>query len=143
MIACADTGFLVSLYGHDSQSAAATALVKSKPVFLLTLLGEAEFTNALQLQVFRGQWTRRQARMIQDQFVQHQALGIFRSEPLDPEVWTKALLLSRRHSAKLGTRTLDVLHVAAALVLHPDVFYSFDERQRKLARAERLRVLPA
>lgn len=143
MIAYADTGFLVSLYGQDSHSAVASALVKFRPVFLLTPLGEAEFANATQLQVFRGQWTRHQARLVQDQFVQHQALGVFRLEPLGPEVWTKALLLSRRHSAKLGTRTLDVLHVAAALALNPDAFYSFDERQRKLARAERLRVLPS
>ena len=43
MIAYADTGFLVSLYGQDNHSAAATALVRSKPVFILTALGEAEF----------------------------------------------------------------------------------------------------
>ena len=143
MIAYADTGFLVSLYGQDNHSATASALIKSKPVFLLTPLGELEFANALQLQVFRRQWTRRQARLVQEQFAQHQALGVFRAEPLGPEIWAKALTLSRRLSAKLGTRTLDVLHVAAALLLKPDVFYSFDERQRKLARAERLRVLPA
>lgn len=143
MIAYADTGFLVSLYGQDDHSAAATALVKPKPVFLINSLGEAEFTNAVELQVFRGQWTRREARLIQEQFLQHQAAGVFRVEPLGPEVWEKALVLSRRHSARLGTRTLDLLHVAAALILSPDVFYTFDERQRKLAKAERLRVLPA
>jgi predicted nucleic acid-binding protein len=143
LIAYADTGFLVSLYGQDDHSAAATALVKPKPVFLLTSLGEAEFTNAVELQVFRGHWTRREARLVQEQFLRHQAAGVFRVEPLGPEVWEKALILSRRHSAKLGTRTLDLLHVAAALVLSPDVFFTFDERQRKLAKAERLRVLPA
>ena len=68
---------------------------------------------------------------------------MFRSEPLGSEIWEKALILSRRYSAKLGTRTLDLLHVAAALVLKPEVFYTFDMRQHKLARAERLRVLPA
>ena len=62
---------------------------------------------------------------------------------LSSEVWENAIALSRRHTAKLGVRTLDVIHVAAALVLKPDVFFSFDERLRKLARAERLRLLPA
>jgi len=38
-------------------------------------------------------------------------------------------------------RTLDVLHVATALLLTPDVFYTFDGRQ--LARGEGLRVLPS
>lgn len=143
MIAYADTGFLVSLYGQDDHSATATSLVKPRPVFLLTPLGEAEFTNAIELQVFRKQWTRREARSVRAEFEQHVAAGVFRAEPLESEVWEKALSLSRRYSAKLGTRTLDLLHVAAALALHPDVFFSFDERQRKLAKAERLRVLPA
>jgi predicted nucleic acid-binding protein len=106
-------------------------------------LGEAEFTNAVQLRVFRKEWTRREARLVQEQFLWHQAAGVFRIEPLGTEVWDKALVLSHRHSAKLGTRTLDLLHVAAALALKPDVFYTFDVRQRKLAKAERLHILPA
>ena len=67
---------------------------------------------------------------------------MFRREPLSVEVWEKALSLSRRRTARLGTRTLDLLHVAAALVFAPDVFYTFDVRQRTLAHAERLRVRP-
>ena len=143
MIAYADTGFLVSLYGQDDHSATATALVKSRPVLILTPLGEAEFTNAIELRVFRNEWTRREARFVHEHFLQHQAAGVFRMESLSSEAWEKALILSRRYSAKLGTRTLDLLHVAAALVLKPEVFYTFDMRQHKLARAERLRVLPA
>jgi predicted nucleic acid-binding protein len=142
LIAYADTGFLVSLYGQDDNSAAATTLVKSKPVFLLTPLGEAEFTNAVELRVFRKEWTRLEARTVLDLFLQHQAAGVFRIAPLGSEMWEKAVVLSRRHSAKLGTRTLDLLHVAAALVLKPDAFYTFDKRQRKLAGAQRLRILP-
>jgi len=143
LIAYADTGFLVSLYGQDDHSATATNLVKAKPVFLLTPLGEAEFTNAIELQVFRKQWTRREARLVRAEFDQHVAAGVFRVEPLAAEVWEKASSLSRRYSAKLGTRTLDLLHVAASLILKADVFFSFDERQRRLAHAERLHVLPA
>jgi predicted nucleic acid-binding protein len=143
LIVYADTGFLISLYGQDDHSASATALVKAEPVFLLTSLGEAEFTNAVQLQVFRKQWTRREARLVQEKFLQHQAAGVYRSEPLGPDIWEKVVVLSRRHSARLGTRTLDLIHVAAAVVLKPDAFYTFDERQRRLANAERLHVLPA
>jgi len=143
LIAYADTGFLVSLYGQDDHSAEATALIRSKPVFILTPLGEAEFTNAIQLRVFRKDWTRREARSVQEVFLQHQADGVFRTEQMGPEIWEKALVLSRRHSAKLGARTLDILHVATALFVRPDVFYSFDSRQRGLARAEQLRILPA
>ena len=122
MIAYSDTEFLVSLYGQDNYSATASALLKPKPLFLLTPLGEAEFINALQLQVFRKQWTRREARLVQEQFHQHQAAGVFRMQAFTSEVWEKALTLSLRHSARLGTRTLDLLHIAAALLLKPDAF---------------------
>ena len=39
---------------------------------------------------------------------------------------------------RLGTRTLDVLHVVSALALQADTFYTFDTRQAKLAAAEGL-----
>ena len=143
MIAYADTGFLISLYGSDANSAAATALVKARPVFVLTSLGEAEFANAVELQVFRKQWTRREARLVREEFLCHQRTGLFRIQPIGQDFWEKALSLSRKHTAKLGTRTLDLLHVAAALVFESEALYTFDERQRKLARAVRLRMLPA
>jgi predicted nucleic acid-binding protein len=143
LIAYADTGFLISLYREDGHSAAASALVHSKPVFLLTPLVEVEFTNALYLAVFRKLSTVAESRLIYDSFAHHQASGVFRAGPLGSEVWETAVALSRRHTAKFGVRTLDVIHVAAALALKPEVFFSFDDRQRKLARAERLRLLPA
>jgi predicted nucleic acid-binding protein len=143
LIAYPDTGFLVSLYGEDAHSRIATELVKSDPVFILTPLGEAEFVNALELQVFRKQWSRREARDVYDEFLASQAASVIRSEPFPPEVWQRAAILSRGHGALLGTRTLDVLHVASALVLKPDVFLTFDKRQRQLAKAEGLQVLPA
>ena len=142
MIAYADTGFLVSLYGQDGHSPAATALVKSKPILMLTPLGEAEFTNAIELRVFRKEWTKWEARSVHQLFLDHCAAGLFRSEALSSDVWDQATALARRYSAKFGSRTLDILHVASALILKPDAFYTFDKRQRKLAEAEQLRVLP-
>ena len=38
--------------------------------------------------------------------------------------------------------TLDILHVAAALILRADTFLTFDKRQAKLARAAGLAVAP-
>jgi len=62
--------------------------------------------------------------------------------PVPSEVWQTAIRLSRHYTAKLGTRTLDVLHVALALGLQPGVFFTFDRRQWKLAKAVGLRALP-
>ena len=49
--------------------------------------------------------------------------------------------LSTQHTPALGTRTLDVLHVATALTLEARRFISYDDRQSALATAVGLRVL--
>ena len=46
--------------------------------------------------------------------------------------------LVRRHAPRLGSRTLDSLHVAMALQLGADRFWTFDARQAALAKAEGL-----
>jgi predicted nucleic acid-binding protein len=48
--------------------------------------------------------------------------------------------LARRYGPKLGVRTLDSLHVACALELKAEQFWTFDERQGKLAKAEGLKI---
>lgn len=48
--------------------------------------------------------------------------------------------LVHRHTAKHGFRTNDVLHVAAALILGCDTFWSFDAKAKKLAELEGLKV---
>jgi predicted nucleic acid-binding protein len=54
----------------------------------------------------------------------------------------RALELSKRHAAEIQCRTLDILHVALALETETPYFVSFDRRQRQLAQAVRLKVLP-
>ena len=55
-------------------------------------------------------------------------------------MFERARQLSQETTAKLGTRTADLLHVAAALELGADFLYSFDQQQRKLAQAVRLKL---
>ena len=43
--------------------------------------------------------------------------------------------LARRYGPRLGVRTLDTLHVACALQLKAERFWTFDERQANLAKA--------
>jgi len=66
--------------------------------------------------------------------------GIFHLQPLTEQAFEKARQLSRENTAKLGTRTADLLHVAAALDLRAAHLYTFDQHQRKLAQALRLKV---
>jgi predicted nucleic acid-binding protein len=144
MNAYADSSFLLSLYSVDVNSHAAAALVRQhQPVFCLTPFAEAEFTNAVELGVFAKRYTAREARAVRDYFLSHIRSGVFRVHDLPPNAYAVARSLSLRHTAKLGTRALDVLHVASALIFKAEAFFTFDQRQHKLARAEGLRLLPS
>jgi hypothetical protein len=60
-------------------------------------------------------------------------------------LWRRTLDLARdltdRHSSALGTRTLDVLHVATAVTLGHRAFVTYDDRQAALARKIGLRCV--
>lgn len=47
---------------------------------------------------------------------------------------------ARRHGARLGLRTLVTLHVGSALELKAERFWTFDERQKRLARTVGLKT---
>jgi predicted nucleic acid-binding protein len=53
----------------------------------------------------------------------------------------RAADLSREHTATLGCRSLDVLHVASAIELEFKQFTTFDSRQQQLARAVGLKLV--
>ena len=48
--------------------------------------------------------------------------------------------LALRHTARHGFRTYDLLHVASALTLGCDGFWTFDHRTRELAGLEGLKT---
>ena len=107
---------------------------------LLSTLCELEAVNALQLRVFRKEISPAQARSSSSAFEKDLREGIFQLQPLTEQAFEKARQLSRENTAKLGTRTADLLHVAAALDLRADRLYTFDQQQRKLAQALRLKL---
>lgn len=58
------------------------------------------------------------------------------------DLYAKAAELADHYSAREGTRSLDLLHVAAALLLDASELLSFDSRQRKVAAGQGLKVRP-
>ena len=54
---------------------------------------------------------------------------------------TRALQFSADHGERLGTRAIDLLHVACALALESELFLTTDNRQAQLAKAEGLKVI--
>lgn len=136
-----DASFLVSLYGLDVNSAAAAEVMRSSVGDrIATTFGELEVVNGLALRVFRKQVSATQARASLDEFEKDVRDGVFRLLALPDEAFEKARQLSRQTTARLGTRTADLLHVAAALELKADCLYTFDQQQRKLAHAVHLKI---
>ena len=142
MNAYLDTSFLVSLYVLDANSARAARLLPPGAALLLTPLVELELENAIQLRVFRRELTATQARATQAAFHQDLIEGVYAARAMPPAAYDKAKQLARKHSARLGTRSLDILHLAAAVTLGADALFTFDEHQRSLAAAEGLACVP-
>ena len=144
MVAFADTGFLASLYLEESTSKAADAALGTKRVPLpLTPLAALELRNAFNRAVQRQRITAAQRDALWQDVEADIASGFLILTPVAAdELHHKARQLSDRYTPTLGTRSLDLLHVAAALVLQAKVFFSFDDRQRKAAASEGLKVKP-
>ncbi len=68
------------------------------------------------------------------------ASGLWLEVSMPERVFDVCADLARRHGPRLGIRTLDSLHVACALELKAERFWSFDERQAKLAKAVGLKA---
>ena|ERR1017187_1457527 len=106
----------------------------------ITVFGELEVVNALHLRVFRKELSGSQVQSSLSDFEKDMRDGIFLLRPLPEQVFERAGQLSGQTTSRLGTRTVDLLHVAAALELAAEYLYTFDQQQRKLARAVGLKT---
>ena len=137
----ADTSLLASLYLNDARAAESVTLLRTISI-PVTVLGRIELFNALQLAVFRRQILAAEAAALRATIEQDLASGVLRMTPLPARVFERAEALVASHSAALGARSLDVLHVATAVELGANVFLTYDARQAALARAAGLKVRP-
>jgi len=131
------------MYLHDERSARFCAwrrrITGSLPI---TRFAWAELVNSFSLAVHHGLIEAEAAdaaRTDLEADIEHGGLTLVDT------LWRRTLdltrELSRRHSARIGTRTLDVLHVASAITLEATHLVTYDVRQTALARAVPLRVL--
>jgi predicted nucleic acid-binding protein len=137
-----DPSALRSLYVHDDRSLRfckwRQRLGGSVP---LTRFGRSEIVNSVQLAVHRNvieAETARRALADLDDDIKEGRLTLV--DALWRRTLDLAAELSMRHTAKLGTRSLDVLHVATAVVLGATHFVSYDKRQSALAKAAGLKT---
>ncbi len=139
----ADTSFLVSLYVLDANSERAATYIRQATLpILLTTFGELELTNALSLRMFRRELTSSKVNAARALVHKDLVDGVLLTKPLTMSNFEKSMQMARRRTPHLGTRTLDILHVASALELKAEMFYTFDHNQARLAKAEGLLVTP-
>jgi len=113
-----------------------------KPIVGLTQFNRAEFAHALYYQVFRSRISVAEANRLWLTFDRDCAHGIWNIVDLPGTIWDAGIRLARQYGPTLGVGTLDSLHVACAIELKADKFWTFDERQQKLAEAVGLDVTP-
>lgn len=142
MSAYFDSAIIIKLYVQEINSPHAIALVSGYPAPVpLTTWQALEVKNAIRLKAFRKEIT--PGEMTQSIAAFEQDVTSKRWLRPDYDVATieqKAEELSASHAATLGCRTLDIIHVAAALVIGVNAFITFDNRQAALAKLSGLPV---
>jgi predicted nucleic acid-binding protein len=134
-----DSSFVVSLYLTDAHSSEARIRGQEAPPLFLTPLHRAEWSHALGQHQFRGTVTAEKARRAHAQLLSDEASGLWRATPLPENAFELCAEIALRYASKFGMRTLDTLHVACALELKAERFWTFDERQAKLAKTLELK----
>ena len=113
------------------------------PPLPFTELHGLEVRTALRLKHFRGELTAADLANALETLQADLAAGLLARPALDlAAVYHRAEALSARHTAETGARSLDILHVAAAVELDVAAFASLDERQRAVAQKTGLKLLP-
>lgn len=141
----ADSGFVVSLYRPtESLSRIARREIKraSTPV-LLSPLSLLEIRNALNIAIARDEIGMAERDAVMAEIDRQISTGFFQmAQVSQAAIYARAEELSDRHTPARFTRSLDLMHVAAALLCKASIFLSTDARQKKVAEAEGLKVRP-
>jgi hypothetical protein len=139
-----DSAIIVKLYVKEATSPDAIRLVSAYTApYALTQWQALEVKNAIRLKAFRAEITAAEMNRSIAAFERDIATGRWqRPTYTAATIEQKADELSAGHSAILGCRTLDIIHVAAALVLGAKEVVTFDTRQAALAKQAGLTVKP-
>jgi predicted nucleic acid-binding protein len=136
----ADTSFFVSAYLRDQNTPDALRRIAARPLVWFTPFHRLEFAHAVAQNLFHRRISAAQADQIYKEIERDCAGGAWEIIDFPVTAFEIGDTLARRHVSSLGTRTLDTLHVACALELKAERFWTFDERQAKLAKAAGLKT---
>ncbi|MCD6396451.1 MAG: type II toxin-antitoxin system VapC family toxin [Spirochaetaceae bacterium] len=132
-----DSSVLVKLYYPEPESKQFSEwIIKQKQPILFTQFHELEMVNAFALKVFRNEISEENFNAFQGIIKKDKGVGIL--EVINPdwsEVLQEAIKISKLNSSVIGTRSLDIIHVASADILNCDTFLTNDKRQLSAALA--------
>jgi predicted nucleic acid-binding protein len=114
--------------------------MKGKPRVWFTPLLSAECSHAIAKQVFYRKISQAEADTVFAMLKRDRADGMWIETAMPEAAFQVCADLGRRYAPELGMRTLDSLHVACALELTAERFWTFDERQAKLAKAQGMKT---
>lgn len=139
----ADPSALSRLYLHQEGSKEVTGWrAKLKGPLLVTHHGHTELVNGICRANFNTNITLNEMNEILAEIEGDFACGLLiHADLLWRATLNRAMKLSRQFTPSLGTRTLDVLHVASALELKMRHFFTYDSKQQLLARAADLKIV--
>jgi predicted nucleic acid-binding protein len=137
----ADSGALLKLYFYEPESERAVSAI-SGATLLYHDLHDVEVRNAIRLGVFRKRIDGRIAEQMLAALDQDLAAGVYEACGASfAQIARRSEALSANHTATLGIRAIDLMHVAVAQISRADSFFTFDERQLRLAEAASLHCL--
>jgi predicted nucleic acid-binding protein len=138
-----DASVVCSLHMRDANTPMALQLIRTaaEPLAISALV-EVEAANAFSLRVFRQEWTHVNMVNAERDLAVDIQNGLLLPVPLPEAAFARAKSLARNLTPAIGVRSGDLLHVAAAIELGASALYTFDQRQRKAAKAAGLKVNP-
>lgn len=129
-----DTSAFIKLYIREERSEAVNAIVVGQdeplPVWFLHTL---EMRNAFNLKLFRKELTQADVDNMVKLFHDRMHAGVYAAPRLDIGELAATAIQFTGHTRHIGCRSLDILHVAAAVRVGAELFVTSDERQRQLA----------
>lgn len=152
MRAYADSSFILKMFGNEADSEEVIAIFRrvGKPPLYFLPLHRLEVTSSILQRAFHQ---RRSVSSDGRKLIAHERdlamsrldnwvhRGSLAETTIDSDAAHQvAMKLIHKHSERVGARAIDILHVANALTLRTELFFTTDERQARMATAEGLQV---
>jgi hypothetical protein len=140
-----DASYLVSAFGEDSNTLEAKRWLRQCADFpiLITRLTVLEAETALRAAVADGRLTQEKMQAAMADIHRSVLEGHLQRKDVPHHQWfPQGHRISMHATTGCVCRALDVLHVAAAVIVKAKGMLTFDKHQRELAKAEGLEVAP-